>query len=185
MIPSHGRHVYLIGFMGTGKSTVGRELSKRLSRQFYDTDDLVVAMTHKSIPQIFADHGEDTFRHFEAKALRLCINSPQAVIALGGGAPMVPSIAQTVRQTGRTILLTADWQTIWKRLQGDGSRPLLQGESSVGMCVDADEFIRHVEPLLAARRSTYDDLADWTIDVSKKSVSESVDDMAEWLTGTC
>jgi shikimate kinase len=178
------RHLYLIGFMGTGKSTVGRVAAQRLERPFVDLDTMVEQLAHRPIAEIFAQ-GEDGFRILETRALRLVAASPAKVIALGGGAPMVPVIADLARQTGRIVWLTADWRTIRERVRLDGNtRPLL-APLSAELC-DPDpsrvwpRFREHVEPLWQMRVGAYERLADLTIDTSKLDVDAVVCRIMAW-----
>ena len=178
MNPQRSGHLYLAGFMGTGKSAVGRIVAKRLNRRFFDLDDVITSMTQRAISSIFAEDGERAFRRYEAEALVSIVGSDAAVIALGGGAPTVHSVRDTVRDSGIAVLLTADWPTIWSRIQGDSSRPLLAGvlTGHEGEAGDPFErFVTRAEAILRTRTADYDALADYTIDTSGLSIDDVAD----------
>jgi shikimate kinase len=124
MAPSH--HVILVGFMGTGKTTVGRLLAHCLHRPFIDIDDQLVATTGMSIPDLFAQRGEEAFRHLERAALLDTLQSPTpSVISCGGGIVTVPENRDTLLHAGTVICLTATPETILDRIGTDTNRPLL------------------------------------------------------------
>jgi shikimate kinase len=179
------RHLYIAGFMGTGKSASGRIVAERLRRAFYDLDLLIEEMTHRTIVSIFETEGEPAFRLYEWRALRSIVGSAGAVIALGGGAPTVSAIAALVKSTGRTVLLTADWPTIWERVRHSASRPLLvpvtmpRAGAEDG---DFDGFVAHASGILERRRSVYDQLADITVDSSGLTPEHTAGRILEALT---
>jgi shikimate kinase len=183
-IVSYGkRHLYLAGFMGTGKSAVGHLVARRLQRFFYDLDDVVVDMTNRSVDQIFRVEGETAFRQYEAKALRSIVVSAGAIIALGGGAPTIPVVADIMRQTGRVVLLTADWPVIWRRIKDDGTRPLLAavaGDAIPNSTDRFERFVAHSDPILQSRRPAYHAVADWTIDTTELACEEVADQIVTW-----
>ena len=184
------RHLYLIGFMGTGKSAVGAPLSIRLKRHFIDLDEMVSAMQRRPVRDIFRLDGEERFRIYEARALRLVAAAPRMVIALGGGAPTIVQVANIARQTGRTVWLTARWELIWERVRHDlESRPLLEpllpNTSAVDDQARFRQFQTLAEPLYRQRESAYAAMADLVIDTSDRSVEDVVDQIAalcrEWF----
>ena len=183
-IISYGkRHLFLTGFMGTGKSAAGILVARKLQRVFYDLDDTIVGMTGRPIDQIFRIEGEDAFRQHEATALRSIIVSAGAVIALGGGAPTIPIVADAIRRTGRVVLLTADWPTIWRRVKDDGTRPLLAAvanNSAQDSPGTFERFVAHVDPILLGRASAYHAVADHTIDTSALSCDQVADQIVTW-----
>jgi shikimate kinase len=177
-------HLYLIGFMGTGKSAVGQAVARRLKRHFVDLDTEVEQTAGRSIGEIFTE-GEQVFRTFETRALRLIVTSPKQVIALGGGAPMVPEIANLARQTGRIVWLTADWRTIWDRVRLEGAvRPLLAPLGAELRDPNPSRawprFREHVEPLWQVRVGAYERLADLTVDTSNLDVDAVVNRIIAW-----
>lgn len=171
------RHVYLAGFMGTGKSAAGRIVAQRLNLAFVDLDEVIQKQTRRTISAIFAEEGEPVFRQYETDALKSVLASAPSVIALGGGAPTVPEIRSMVKETGIAFLLSADWRTIWSRIRGGSTRPLLAGVLN-DSGEPGDPFVRFVAgatPILESRVADYDAIADYTIDTS----ALSPDDVAE------
>jgi|CXWL01.1.fsa_nt_gi shikimate kinase len=173
---THRRHLYLAGFMGTGKSAVGDDLAGQLGVPFIDLDQYIEELCCRPIVDIFRDGGEECFRQIEWRALRLLVGRPPAVIALGGGAPTVPGISSIVRATGRAILLTGDLQTLWDRLRETlDHRPLLASLTGSDKCSHNEQYQRFVtqaETLLARRRDAYAALTDWTVDTSGLTVGQ-------------
>jgi shikimate kinase len=166
------RHLYLIGFMGTGKSAVGTLVARNLGRPFYDLDEIIVRMRGRTINEIFAGEGEAAFRKCETAALQTVVTALSAVIALGGGAPTVPAIAKQVSVTGDVVLLTADWQSTWERVKGDTSRPLLA--DVVREHTDEEtayaHFVERANAILQPRLVQYNAMADHTVDTSALTI---------------
>ena len=122
----------LTGFMGSGKTTVGRLVARELGWTFVDTDDLIVAR-HGSIDAIFAEHGEDAFRAFEREVAAEVARSQRHVIATGGRMLLDPANAAVLTAAGRVFCLVANAEEIIGRLQADVDgpvRPLLSGDGS-------------------------------------------------------
>lgn len=119
----------LTGFMGTGKSVVGRELAERLGREFVDTDEWIT-LEHQPIPEIFATHGEEMFRRIELELAEHLADQTGQVIATGGGMLLAPAVHELLSATGRVFCLTAEPATIIERVRADGieDRPLLAGD---------------------------------------------------------
>jgi shikimate kinase len=139
-------NVTLTGFMGTGKSTVGRLLAVRLASRFVDTDQWIVAQDGRSIPTIFAQSGEAAFRQWEAQAAQTLAAERGLVIATGGGLLLNPANVAALAPTGPIFCLTARPDTIWQRLQGDeGKRPLLNHPHPA----------QRIQELLQARAAAY------------------------------
>ena len=120
--------ITLTGFMGSGKTTVGKVLADFLGCPFMDLDDLVVKKAGKSIPDIFAQDGESAFRQLEAQVLRKTVEKyaeSTAVLALGGGAVLAPASAVLLRDKTVCIYLRATLETLLARLEGEtAGRPL-------------------------------------------------------------
>ena len=115
--------IFLCGFMGCGKTTVGEILAKKLGLPLIDTDAYIVEQEGKSIPDIFAQDGEPYFRKKEAEAT-LCTQN--AVISCGGGAMLNPDSADYARKNGAVVLLDESFDTCYGRIQGDTNRPIVQ-----------------------------------------------------------
>jgi 3-dehydroquinate synthase len=118
-------NIILTGFMGTGKTAVGREVAAQLGRPFVDLDDLIVARAGKPIPRIFAENGEPAFRALEAALCQELAAPAGLVIATGGGAVLDPANREALAAGGILICLEADVATILARLEGADDRPLL------------------------------------------------------------
>jgi len=124
--------IYLVGFMGAGKSTVGEILAGELNCRLYDTDEEIEQRVGKSIPEIFAKEGEETFRDYETKVLRdLSRQDPPMVVATGGGLPIREENRRIMDQTGLAVLLSVDAETAIERVGDDPDRPLFQDETQV------------------------------------------------------
>ena len=130
------RSIVLIGLMGCGKSSVGRRLATRLSLPFVDADDEIETAAQKSIPEIFADHGEDMFRDGERRVIaRLLHNGPQ-VLATGGGAYMNADTREAIRSLGVSVWLKADLPVLMRRVMKRDNRPLLKSPDPEGVMRD-------------------------------------------------
>ena len=128
--------VFLIGFMGAGKTTVGRILAEKLEFHFIDLDEIVEASAGKSVSAIFAELGEDEFRRLEREALEQARGMKQTVIALGGGAYISEDNRAIIDQTGEAVWLDCPLEICLNRIERDGSRPLLAGETEMKALLD-------------------------------------------------
>lgn len=142
-----GTNITLTGFMGTGKSTVGRLLAARLGREFVDMDDRLVAHFGKPIADVFAAEGEEVFRLAEAQLCRELAAQTGLVIATGGGALVNPENRDALAAAGPVLCLSADPETIIERVEAATDRPLLPG--------GRDEKLARIRTLLGKRRSAY------------------------------
>jgi len=121
---------YLIGYMGTGKTTVGKLLAKKLCQTFIDVDEFIENRYHKSIASIFEEKGEDGFREIERRALHEIISFENVVVSTGGGLPCFFDNMDLLNQTGVTIYLKASVNELIDRLSVDmQKRPLIKGKS--------------------------------------------------------
>jgi shikimate kinase len=162
-------NVVLTGFMGTGKSTVGRLLAARLDYDFIDTDE-VIEQRHGPIPEIFATLGEDGFRELEREVACELAKRTEMVIATGGGMILDAQARNALSATGTVLCLIADVDTILERVGKDGDeRPLLRGADPRG----------RIESLLRARADTYAQFVQ--IDTTRHSPDEIATHIAEEL----
>ena len=122
-------NVILVGFMGAGKSSVGRLLARRLGRCFVETDDMITAREGRPIPEIFAERGEAHFRALEDEALALLAQKRGDVIATGGGLPCREGRPEALRALGTVVWLAGDFDVIYDRARAAGERPMLAGRT--------------------------------------------------------
>jgi len=118
-------HVWLIGMMGSGKSTVGRLVADRLGRPFYDTDELIEQAGDASIPEIFAEEGESGFRQRERWIVEDVASRPPGIVATGGGIILDPANVAAMRRSGTNVLLAVDSEMLTRRIGSSDDRPLL------------------------------------------------------------
>jgi shikimate kinase len=123
--PTHPRRVVLVGFMGAGKTSVGRLLAARLGWRFEDLDARIVARAGASVAELFARQGETAFRALERAAAAECLDLEDCVLATGGGAWVQAETRALLARDACTVWLRADLDTLLARLPDDGSRPLL------------------------------------------------------------
>ncbi|QMV40320.1 shikimate kinase [Cohnella cholangitidis] len=166
------RNIIIVGFMGTGKSTVSRLLSERLGWESKDTDEEIERLAGRSIKQMFAEDGEQVFRDWESRVLKDILSRGRQVVATGGGAVLRESNRRAMLSGGWVVSLTADKASLIRRVTSSaaaGTRPLLAG--------DAEE---RVSTLLETRRHAYD-FAHVAVDTSKRSPAEVAELLASWL----
>ncbi|MFX0102807.1 MAG: shikimate kinase, partial [Candidatus Hodarchaeota archaeon] len=123
-------NICLVGFMGTGKTSVGRLVAEKTGKQFIETDAMIVEMAGKSIPEIFTEDGEIVFREWEIKAIKKAAGMSNCVFSVGGGVVLNNINILYLRQSSVIICLTADPKTIFDRTMAEGKekRPLLAKE---------------------------------------------------------
>ncbi len=166
------RNIIIVGFMGTGKSTVSRLLSERLGWESKDTDEEIERLAGQSIKQLFSEDGEESFRDLESRVLKEVLSRGRQVVATGGGAVLRESNRRTMLSGGWVIALTADKESLIRRVTSAaaaGMRPLLAG--------DAEE---RVGTLLETRRHAYD-FAHVIVDTTLRSPSEVTDLLLRWV----
>ncbi len=141
------KNIFLVGFMGSGKTRVGQALARKLGRDFIDTDQLVEQRAGKSIFQIFTQQGEEEFRRLEHLCIKDASQGKNAVISLGGGVPCRPENRKIVRQ-GISVYISAPPEIIFERVRTNDKRPLLAGLSDTGK-------LEKIKSLLAQREKFY------------------------------
>ncbi|NQT05326.1 MAG: shikimate kinase [Dehalococcoidia bacterium] len=156
-------NIALVGFMGTGKTGVGRLLAGKLGKDFIELDELIEQRAGKTIPEIFQQDGEIAFRELEIEATREAAEKKNAVIACGGGVVLNQINVDRLGEHSVIVYLTASPETILQRTSSDtDERPLLVAEDRAS----------RVEKLLNFRRPFYERAADITVDTSELDVSE-------------
>ena len=138
--------VFLTGFMGVGKTRVGRILAQQLGRCFLDTDRMIEQRAGKSIAKIFADEGEAHFRQLERDCVLEACQRPDAVVALGGGAITRADNVEAVRCAGVLVCLKADVETIFARVRRRSNRPLLAGLEPQAQRAKIESLLRERTP---------------------------------------
>lgn len=164
-------NIILIGFMGCGKSTVGLRLSYRLRRTIIDTDKEIEKEERRSISDIFSTDGEAYFRDRETACLRkLADSAKNQIISVGGGLPMREENRMLLRGLGQVFYLRAEGETIYERVKGDVTRPLLQVDDPLG----------RIKTLLEERDPCYRASADVVVTVDGKSFSQILDEIERY-----
>jgi shikimate kinase len=138
-------NIYLIGFMGSGKSTLGILLSNSLNFNFIDTDELIEKRNSMSISNIFKTKGELFFRNEEKKIIKEIIKLNKTIVSTGGGMPCFNNNIETLNKYGKTIYLDYDIESLYLRLKEDNKRPLLSNKS----------LKKDIQELLNTRRKIY------------------------------
>jgi len=157
------KNIYLVGFMGTGKTSVGCELAKKKKWQFVDLDDLIELREKRAIADIFAKNGEPYFRRVEKQVLKEVAKEKKFVVATGGGIVIDPENIKIMKESGVIICLAATPEVVLRRTSGYAHRPLLNVKGPK----------KQIE-LLLKLRAPYYALADRTIDTSKLSVGRII-----------
>lgn len=163
--------IYLTGFMGSGKSTVGPLLAEAWGLRFFDLDELIEKRLGKPISQIFKDEGEPFFRAVESEILRELAIQKNAVISLGGGTIINPDNMELVKSTGVLVYLYSEPEEIFNRVRDSEKRPLL--ETGAQGSLRDQEIYRRIELLLNVRQPFYQQ-ADVFVDTTGKTVEEVV-----------
>ena len=152
-------NIVLCGFMGSGKTTIGRLLKEKLKMPLVDIDEMIESDTGLTISQIFEKFGEDGFRKIECDTVKKASEMKNTIISTGGGSVLNPDNVTTLKSTGKIFFLDVTPETVLKRLDGNPTRPLLQRP-------DKEKAVRE---LLNARRDKYIFAADYVV----KSANES------------
>ncbi|WP_374344375.1 shikimate kinase [Azonexus sp.] len=169
------RNIYLIGLMGAGKTTVGRQLARRLGRPFYDSDHEIVERTGVPIPTIFEIEGEDGFRRREAQTIRELTEDDGLVLATGGGVVLRAENRERLHDTGWVVYLNVPPVLLYERTRNDRNRPLLQV---------ADPLTR-LEELYTLRDPLYRETAHLVVDGSHLVASGIVQYLLREFNGLC
>ncbi len=165
-------NVVLIGYRGTGKSSVGKVLAARLDRSLLSTDAEVVKLVGQAIPSIVEQHGWEYFRDLESRVCQELAGQNGLIIDTGGGAILRSQNIEVFKQTGRLFWLTASVETIAKRIGSDTQRPSLTGTKS---------FIDEIQDVLQDRLPKYQAAADYVIETEGRSLSQVADEILAQL----
>jgi shikimate kinase len=164
-------NIILIGFMGSGKSTVGRLLAKELKMNFLDTDALIEKTEGRKIAQIFKKEGENYFRNLETEVLKTLGDYENFVLATGGGMVLREENVALLKSLGPRILLWAQPRVIYERIKMETHRPLLQVKNPVAQ----------IQKILNYRRPFYERVADFSIDGSRLNADQVTGEIIKWL----
>ena len=167
------RNIILEGFMGSGKSTVSELLADKLELELLDTDQAIEEAEGRSISDIFAEDGEEAFRGMETQLMDMVVSEHlgQMVISLGGGLPLREENRELLKKAGKVVYLRTSPETVFKRLQGDDTRPLLKTEDPR----------RKIEELIEDRKERYEAAADIIVDTDDKEPWQIADEIIALL----
>ena len=156
------KNLFLIGFMGAGKSSVSAGLGRMLGREVVEMDERIAAQEGMSIPELFAQKGEPYFRACETSLLKSFAQGAPRIVSCGGGVPLREENVAAMRESGTVVLLTASPEVILERVKDSDERPLLQGHKDVP----------YIAALMEQRRPRYEAAADITVDTSRLNIEE-------------
>tara|TARA_B110000259_G_scaffold110200_1_gene125997 strand:+ start:89 stop:670 length:582 start_codon:yes stop_codon:yes gene_type:complete len=156
------KNIFLIGLMGSGKTTIGRILSKSLNKDFYDSDHVVEEKTGVKVPLIFEYEGEVGFRKREESVLKELVRHKNIVLATGGGVILSKNNCKLLSDNGHVIYLKSNCEDLVARMTGDQSRPLLQ----------EGDLKETLESLFKLRDPMYSSISDYIIETSDKRAKE-------------
>ena len=165
-------NIILTGFMGCGKTSVGKRLASLLDIAFLDTDELIEKEEGKSISDIFASDGEKAFRNMETECICRLLRQKKepAVISVGGGLAVREENRRLLRELGTVVYLKVSPDTVYRRLKNDVKRPLLQGENPRG----------RIEDLMNARKECYEQGAEVVILADVKTFEEIMNEILSY-----
>ncbi len=161
----------MIGYMGTGKSTISKAISVKTDRQEIDLDAYIVRKAGKSINDIFKEDGETAFRKMETDSLRELEGMEMSILSCGGGTATRDENIALMKRLGKVVLLNATPETIYERVKENKDRPLLNGNMNV-------DFIRD---MLDKRLPFYKKAADYIVDTDEKTVEQIAEEIIRLL----
>lgn len=162
-------NIFLIGFMGCGKSAVSTYMSKEYGMDIVEMDEEIVRRERMSIPQIFEEKGEAYFRDAESQLLQEIETQNNKVISCGGGVILREKNVESMKKSGKIVLLTAEPETILERVKDDDNRPLLKGNKNVG----------YIKELLEKRYPYYKKAADIVVKTDDKMIEDICKEILE------
>lgn len=165
------KNIYLIGFMGTGKSTVAGALAKRLDAKCVEMDQVIEAEQGMAITEIFEKYGEEHFRNLETELLHSFEKEAHLVVSCGGGSVLREENAALMKAEGRIILLTAKAETVYERVKDSTNRPVLNGHMSVS----------YIQELMDKRSTRYEAVADICVATDDRSADDICTEIIEFI----
>lgn len=160
-------NIFLIGFMGTGKSTIAHMLQRELQFPLVEMDERIVKEQGMAITEIFEKYGEEYFRDLESQLVLSLGMEESSVISCGGGVVLRPQNVSNMKKSGRIVLLTATPETVFERVKNSNDRPVLNGHMNV----------EYIAALMEKRRALYEKAADVTIvtdDRSREDICQEI-----------
>ncbi len=166
-------NIFLIGFMGCGKSTVAACLQEQYEMQVIEMDQVIAESQEMSIPDIFEKRGEAYFRDLETALLNEMKTRGGQVVSCGGGVVLREENVDIMKESGTVVLLTAKPETILKRVMEDDGRPILKGKKTV----------EEIEKLMEVRREKYEKAADFIVSTDNKKIRKIAEEIMNQLKG--
>jgi shikimate kinase len=163
-VSAMNKNIYLIGFMGVGKSTIGRLLAKEMKGGLIEMDETIEAEQGITISEIFVQYGETHFRDLESELVERIAGEEGKIVSCGGGAVLRPQNVANMKKSGNIVFLSATPETIYKRVRHSTNRPLLNGNMNV----------EYIAGLMEKRRALYEGAADVTISTDEKTTADVV-----------
>ena len=164
-------NIFLIGFMGAGKSTIARSLVQKLNFPLIEMDERSVKEQGMPISEIFDRYGEEHFRDIESELVKTIGTLEPSVVSCGGGTVLRPENVENMKKSGKIVFLTATPQTIYERVKNSSDRPILNGHMNVP----------YIAELMEKRRPVYEGAAELTISTDGKSREEIADEIIRRL----
>lgn len=164
-------NIVMVGFMGTGKTSVSRALARKTGWHCLDVDEWVVKKAGRTIPAIFEAEGEEGFRNRETEALREILDGERQIVAGGGGIVLRPENIAIMKARGTVVCLTASPETVFARVGRDSNRPNLNGRRSAA----------GIAELMEKREMAYREAADLLISTDHKTVDAIAEELRERL----
>jgi len=164
-------NISLVGFMGSGKTVVGRKLAEKMGYDLVDTDDMVEEAAGKKISELFEKEGEEKFRELERKAVKKAGEMDKVVVSTGGGVVLSPENLANLRKNGPIVLLKVSAEKAFERVKGEKHRPLLA----------VNDPLARMKELLEKRRTFYE-LADYQVDTEGKTPEQIADEIHNLIT---
>ena len=165
------KNIFLIGFMGSGKSTISKALSKKLGIAQVEMDEMIVQEQGMPITKIFETYGEEHFRDIETDLIKRLQKQDGVVVSCGGGAVLREENRAVMKKSGCIILLMAEPETILERVKDSTNRPILNGNMNV----------EYIAGLMEKRRACYEDAADFVVHTDGKSCEEICEEIVSFI----